>query len=208
MDSNEVPVQDEVDIVDIKELVKGAQNGDTDSFEDIYQVFFPRIYRYILFKVGDVADAEDLTEDVFVKVLESIGSFRWKGHPFSSWLFRIAHNLVVDRLRKRSRQPTEPLENIVEPSHYNLDHQVELRLTIDEVNEAMKSLTQAQRDVITLRLGTGLSLAETAKVVGKKENAVKALQHAGLLKLRRLMTSTAKETLPNESYRVIPGTEG
>ena len=197
--------------IDIKELVKGAQNGDTDSFEGIYQVFFPKIYRYILFKVGEVADAEDLTEDVFVKMLESIRSFRWKGHPFSSWLFRIAHNLVVDRLRKRSRQPTEPLEDIVEASHYNLDHQVELRLTIDEVNEAMKSLTQAQRDVITLRLGTtGLSLAETAKVVGKKENAVKALQHAGILKLRRLLTSTVtvKETLPNESYRGITETEG
>ncbi len=180
--------------VNIEDLVGGAQEGDARSFEGIYQMFFDRIYRYIAFKLGDTAEAEDLTEDVFVKVLESIGSFRWKGHPFSSWLYRIAHNLVVDHLRKRSRRSFVPLEEVAEVSPLDLDQHIETRLSMAQVKEAMQDLTEAQREVISLRFAGGLSLVETAKAVGKGENAVKALQHAGLSKLRKLLAPVEEET--------------
>ena len=202
----EVPVQG--NDTDIRDMVRGAQEGDAASFDGIYQAFFDSIYRYILLKVENVADAEDLTEDVFVKVLESIGSFRWKGYPFSSWIFRIAHNRVVDHVRKRSRQRVEPLEDGVETSGYSIEHQIEIRLTLAQLKEAMKELTQAQRDVISLRLGVGLSIAETANVVGKRGNAVKALQHAGLQKLRRLLEPAVSDTLSRETYEGLSGVEG
>ena len=189
-DDRESPVQD----VSVEELVKGAQEGDVRSFEGIYQMFFDRIYRYVSLKLGNVAEAEDVTEDVFVKVLESIRTFRWKGVPFSSWLFRIAHNLVVDHLRKRSRERVVPLEEVVVTSSFDMDEHVEIKLAMVQVNGAMESLTKAQNEVITLRFAAGLSLSETAKAVGKNENAVKALQHAGLLKLRRILTPVGDDT--------------
>ena len=198
------------DELKVNELVAGAQKGDARAFEGIYELYFTRIYRYLLLKVGDVATAEDLTEDVFVKVLESIRSFQWKGYPFSSWLFRIAHNAVIDHVRKRTRQPAEPLEQAAEsPSReFSVEDQVELKLTMAQVKDAMKHLTQSQRDVVTLRLVAGLSLAETAMAVGKKENAVKALQHAGLLRLRHLMAASEGKALRQPKMGTVPGAEG
>ena len=95
----------------IEELVQRAQGGEDTAFGELYQLFYDKIYRYVYFKTGRSVEAEDITEDVFLRMLESIGSFKWKGPPFSSWLFRIAHNLVVDHFRKKGRQKTTPLED-------------------------------------------------------------------------------------------------
>jgi RNA polymerase sigma-70 factor (ECF subfamily) len=87
----------------VETLVRRAQDSVTTSFTGLYEQFHDKIFRYIYFKTGNPNDAKNITEDVFLRMLESINSFRWKGHPFSSWLFRIAHNLIVDHFRKRSR---------------------------------------------------------------------------------------------------------
>ena len=163
-------------------LVERAQRGDGEAFARLYEENFDRIYRYIALRVGSGADAEDLTAQVFLKAWESIASFRWRGVSFSAWLFRIARNLAIDHLRKEGRKGRLGDEPV-----YHLDPAVvaEKRLTIEQLVIAVEGLTLAQRDVIALRFAAGLSIAETAKVLGKREGAVKALQHSALVALRK-----------------------
>ena len=176
--------------IDVKALVDGAQKGDQASFAALYEHFFDRIYRYVSFKLRDPIEAEDVTGEVFVKMLESIQSFKWQGFPFSSWLFRIAHNLVVDHFRRKNKRPTVYLDEVsqsVGAYSWDVEGFIDRKLTLGEVYGAMAGLTDLQREVITLRFAGELSVAETAEVVGRKANAVKALQHAGLKKLRSLI---------------------
>ena len=184
-----MPVQDNAN-ADVAVLVQLAQQGDTSSFGELYEQFFDRIYRYVSFKTGSASEAEDITGEVFVRMLESIHKFKWQGHPFSSWLFRIAHNLVVDHFRKKGKRSIVSLENTttnVEAAAVDIDSHIDTELSMGEVRNAMVGLTDLQKEVISLRFAAGLSVAETAEAIGKKENAVKALQHAGLKKLRRLL---------------------
>ena len=174
----------------IERLVKGAQEGDAASFAGLYEAFYDKIYRYVMFKTSSNVDAEDITEEVFLRMLESISSFSWKGYPFTSWLFRIAHNLVVDHYRRKGRQKTVALEDasqMVGASSYDIEKGLDLKLSMHQVHDAMTGLSSLQREVITLRFAGGLSLRETAQALGKKENAIKALQHAGIKKLRSLL---------------------
>src|SRR6184192_1712037 len=99
--------------VDLKLLVEQAQQGNRDALEELYLLHFDRIYSYLHMSVGNRHDAEDLTTQVFVKMLESIGKFRWQSAPFSAWLFRIAHNLAMDHFRANKRW--QPEEEVPEP---------------------------------------------------------------------------------------------
>ena len=176
--------------VDVDQLVRRAQDGEGAAFAALYEHFSDAIYRYVSFKTGNPADAEDITGAVFVKMLESIGSFKPRGYPFSSWLYRIAHNLVVDYYRAKGRRKTttlETTENTVGSSQEDLDSYVDVKIAMARVGEAMEDLTDLQREVISLRFAAGLSVNETAKAMNRKENAVKALQHAGIKKLRRTL---------------------
>ena len=178
---------------DVTALVKQAQDGGASAFSALYEHYYDSIFRYVSFRTGNTADAEDITAEVFVRMIESIHRFKWKGYPFSSWLFRIAHNLVVDFYRKKGRRRTVSLENappIIDAAAFDPDARMDIELTMYEVSKAMDCLTELQREAITLRFAAGLSVAETAKAMGKKDNAVKALQHAGLKKLRRELTAT------------------
>ena len=171
-------------------LVRMAQEGDTSSFGELYERFFDQIYRYVSFKTGSPSEAEDITGEVFVRMLESIHKFKWQGHPFSSWLFRIAHNLVVDHFRRKGKRNVVSLANTtinVEAVAVDVDSHIDTEMSMDEVRKAMVGLTVLQKEVISLRFAAGLSVAATAEAVGKKETAVKALQHAGLKKLRRFL---------------------
>ena len=174
----------------IEKLVKDAQKGDAAALADLYERFFDRIYRYVSFKSGSRDEAEDITGDVFVKMLESIHSFKWQGHPFSSWLFRIAHNLIVDYFRRAARKKTVPLEAAaatVGTTPDDINRVVETNLTMAEIRVAMQGLTSLQQEVISLRFAGGLSVSEMATALGKNDNAVKALQHVGLKKLRTIL---------------------
>lgn len=174
----------------IAALVVRAQEGERAAFEALYDHFYGRIYRYLSFKTADAMLAEDLAEEVFLRMLTSIGRYQDRGYPFSSWLFRIAHNLAVDHFRKHGRHRTVSLDDVAaeaRESETDLDSYVQTKLTLREVDEAMKSLTDLQRQVITMRFAGQLSVKETAAAMGRKENAVKALQHAGIKKLRRIL---------------------
>lgn len=168
-------------------LVQSARKGNKEAFAQLYELHFDKIYRYVILRVGNKAEAEDMTQQVFVKAFESINSFRWKGIPFSAWLFRIAHNLVVDYLRKAKKVVTTPLDESSARSDSNPQLLAEQRLDIEQLLSATKRLTRAQREVISLRFAGELSVAEAAKVMGKSEGAVKALQHSAIVALRKTL---------------------
>ena len=170
-----------------QDLVKKAQQGEREAFAQLYENNFGKIYRYCVLKIGNRTEAEDMTQQVFLNALKSIRSFKWKGVSFSAWLFRIAHNLVVDYFRKKSKVTTTPLDDTLPSQGDNPQHIVERNLDIEQLISATVNLTKAQREVISLRFAGELPIAEVAKIMGKSAGAVKALQHSAILALRRTL---------------------
>jgi RNA polymerase sigma-70 factor (ECF subfamily) len=182
-----------------EDLVRRAQRREPEAFGQLYEEHFDRIYRYVLIRVRNQADAEDITQQVFLKALESIGSYRWRGMPFASWLFRIAHNLVVDHWKRMSRQKVEAvapdeIDELAVGSSGDPAALTELNFDVKQLAVACQQLTDGQREIISLRFAGGLSVAESAKVMGKSEGAVKVLQHAALVKLRRILCPADEES--------------
>ena len=171
-------------------LVLEAQKGNPEAFGELYDRHFDRIYKYISFKVWNQLEAEDLTQQVFLKAFESIGSYKCRELPFSSWLYRIAHNQVIDYVRKRNRTVQVPLDETREAGGDSPAEIAEQKIMLEKIKAASEHLTEAQREVISLRFTSELPIAEVAKIMNKNEGAVKALQHSALAALRRL--------LPNE----------
>ncbi len=169
-------------------LVARAKRGDGVAFSELYEANFDRIYRYTALKIGDRMEAEDLTQQVFLNALKSISSFKWQGAPFSAWLYRIAHNQVVDYLRKKGREPSVPLDERASSGGSNDPEKiVEVSFNLEQLALATKKLTGLQNEVITLRFAGGLSTREVAKILGKSEGAVKALQHSAIIALRKTL---------------------
>jgi RNA polymerase sigma-70 factor (ECF subfamily) len=171
-------------------LVEKAQQHDENAFAQLYERYFDKIYRYIVLKIGDRHEAEDMTQQVFLKALKSIESFKWKDVPFSAWLYRIAHNQIVDHLRRNTRRPTAPLEEAVlhaEEPGGGPQAMVETKFELEQLVAATKKLTESQREVIALRFSSELPIAEVSRIMGKSEGAVKALQHSAIAALRRIM---------------------
>ena len=176
-------------------LVHRAQQRDTEAFAQLYENYFDKIYRYVVFKIGNRTEAEDVTQQVFLNALQSISSFKWKGRPFSAWLFRIAHNQIVDYLRKKTRQATTPLDKSPAiSSDSNPQLAIERKLDIEQLILATKRLTKAQQEVISLRFAGELPIAEVAKVMDKSEGAVKALQHSAIVALRKTLVVTNNDS--------------
>ncbi len=173
---------------DEESLVRRAKQRDQEAFTQLYEQHFDRIYRYVALRIGDRIEAEDMTQQVFLHALRSISSFKWKGIPFSAWLFRIAHNQVVDYLRKKAKQATVPLDESRASSDSNPELMTELSLDIEQLLLATKRLTKAQREVIALRFAGELSIAQVAKVMDKSQGAVKALQHSAIVALRKALS--------------------
>ena len=169
--------------------VDRARSGDQQALADIYDWYMPRIYRYAVARLGDQHEAEDLTEEVFLKMLGAIGDFRWREVPFSSWIFRIAHNCVATHFRRVAQRGggTSELSDDMVDEHLDLALAVEERITMEEVRVATLRLPDAQREVIALRFAVGLSIADTAKALGKREGNVKALQHKAVAKLQKML---------------------
>jgi len=175
-------------VQDEESLVRRAQQQDKEAFAQLYEVNFNKIYRYVVIRIGNKTEAEDVAQQVFLNALRSISSFKWKGAPFSAWLFRIAHNLVVDYFRKEKKRATTPLDESLASSDDNPQLMSEHRLDIEQLISATKRLTGAQREVISLRFTSELSIAEVAKIMGKNEGAVKALQHSAIVALRKTLS--------------------
>jgi RNA polymerase sigma-70 factor (ECF subfamily) len=167
-------------------LVERAQRGERAALEELYLIHFDRIYSYLHMSVGSRHDAEDLTTQTFVKMLEAIGRFRWRSVPFSAWLLRIAHNLAIDHFRSRRRwQPEEdPPEP---PGSEESSAEVQALAAIGDASllELMRLLSPEQRQVLTLKFVFRFSNSEAAEILGKTEGAVKSLQHRALSSLQK-----------------------
>jgi len=174
-------------------IVDAAKAGDEAALAELYSLYFPRVYRYILARMGNPYDAEDLTEEVFLRVLDAIERFQWREAPFSAWLFRIAHNAVISQRRKEgARGRSSPLSEALPVDSQGPEEMVANRLTLNEVMKAAETLPEAQRRVINLRFAAGLTVAETAAAMGKGEGNVKVIQHKAIAKLREMLAQRPK----------------
>jgi RNA polymerase sigma-70 factor, ECF subfamily len=170
----------------IRELVELGRQGDRSALEELYLVHFDRIYSYLHMSVGSRHDAEDLTTQTFLKMLEAIGRFQWRSVPFSAWLFRIAHNLAMDHFRASRRwQPEEEIPESVQGEETSAEEQALASLGQTSMLELIERLSPEQRQVLTLKFVFRFSNGETASILGKTEGAVKSLQHRALASLQK-----------------------
>ncbi len=178
---------------DERSLVERAVRRDTQAFALLYDEYVEKIYRYIHYKVGTRTQAEDLTAQVFLRAWESIGKYRSTKHPFAAWLYRIAHNLVVDHYR--TNRAALVLDDLAreEADSTSPEEIAEQRLTSEMVKRAITQLTEDQQEVILLKFIEGYSTAEVAALTGKDQGAVRALQHRALGTLQRIFR---KEAVP------------
>jgi RNA polymerase sigma-70 factor, ECF subfamily len=173
----------------IRGLVERAQRGDRVALEELYLLHFDRIYSYLHMSVGSRHDAEDLTTQTFVKMLEAIGRFQWRSVPFSAWLFRIAHNLAMDHFRANRRwQPEEEVPETVHGEESSAEEQALASLGQTSMMTLIQCLSPEQRQVLTLKFVFRFSNAEAAAILGKTEGAVKSLQHRALASLQKHVT--------------------
>ena len=167
-------------------LVQRAQQGHRDALEELYLIHFDRIYGYLHVSVGNRPDAEDLTTQTFVKMLESIGKFRWQSAPFSAWLFRIAHNLAMDHFRASKRwQPEEEVPEPPPDESTSAEAGALESIGQKSMLELIEDLSAEQRQVLILKFVFNFSNAEAATILGKSEGAIKSLQHRALVSLQK-----------------------
>ena len=181
---------------EMRALVARAQDGDREALEELYLLHFDRIYSYLHMSVGNRHDAEDLTTQTFLKMLESIGKFRWQSAPFSAWLFRIAHNLAMDHFRAARRW--HPEEEVPEPEP---DESTSAEAgALESIGrktmlELIEELSPEQQQVLTLKFVFNFANADVAAILGKSEGAIKSLQHRALVSLQKQLEKR-EETEP------------
>nr|WP_189916222.1 ECF subfamily RNA polymerase sigma factor, BldN family [Kitasatospora xanthocidica] len=178
----------------IMELVERAQAGESDAFGRLYDHYADTVYRYIYYRVGSRATAEDLTSETFLRALRRIGTFTWQGRDFGAWLVTIARNLVADHF-KSSRFRLEVTTGEMLDSNEcerSPEESVLESLSNAALLDAVRRLNPQQQECVTLRFLQGLSVAETARIMGKNEGAIKTLQYRAVRTLARLLPPDAR----------------
>jgi RNA polymerase sigma-70 factor (ECF subfamily) len=186
---SKAPPQEEVRL-----LVERAQRGNREALEELYLLHFDRIYSYLHMSVGNRHDAEDLTTQTFLKMLESIKRFRWQSAPFSAWLFRIAHNLAMDHFRAHRRW--QPEEDVPEPpglAEPSAETEAMQSIGRASMMEMIETLSAEQQQVLTLKFVFNFANAEVATILGKTEGAIKSLQHRALVSLQKKIAQPAAD---------------
>jgi RNA polymerase sigma-70 factor (ECF subfamily) len=175
---------------DVKRLVERAQAGEREALEELYLIHFDRIYSYLHMSVGNRHDAEDLTTQTFLKMLESISRFRWQAAPFSAWLFRIAHNLAMDHFRAARRwQPEEDVPEPVGSEERSAEEEAFQSIGRQSMLRLIEALSPEQQQVLTLKFVFNFTNADVATILGKTEGAIKSLQHRALVSLQKHVTA-------------------
>ncbi|MFH1085047.1 MAG: sigma-70 family RNA polymerase sigma factor [Chloroflexota bacterium] len=172
-------------VSDEPSLLTRALTYDGAALGELYEQYAPKIYTYILYQVGDDRLAEDLTANVFRKMLDAVRASKGWQQSFTSWLYRIAHNVVVDHYRRARNTESLPLDERLASGTDDPVATVERRLSREDIKQALLCLTLDQREVIALKFFEGFSNLETAHVMGKTEGAIKSLQYRALGALRR-----------------------
>jgi RNA polymerase sigma-70 factor, ECF subfamily len=176
------------------ELVERAQAGEAEAFGRLYDQYSDTVYRYIYYRVGGKATAEDLTSETFLRALRRISTFTWQGRDFGAWLVTIARNLVADHFKSsrfRLEVTTGEMLDANEVERSPEDSVLE-SLSNAALLEAVRKLNPQQQECVTLRFLQGLSVAETARVMGKNEGAIKTLQYRAVRTLARLLPDDAR----------------
>lgn len=172
-----------------RELLGRAQKFEERALTRIYTLFNDRVFRFIYYRVQDRPRAEDLTNEVFVRMLESIEKFRPGGEDaalvLTGWIFTIARNLIIDDYRRQRIRTAEPLPEDDQDLADTFD--MDLHLTRADLQTALAKLTEEQQTVLLFRFEEGFTSAQIAKMMGKTEMAIKALQRRGLAAMARLL---------------------
>ena len=161
-------------------LIEAAQK-DAARFGELYENNFERVYAYVVRRVGDRGEAEDLTSEVFHSALAGLSRFEWRGAPFAAWLFKIASNAIIDRGKRVARQPQTAIPELSAQDPLESDDQIELRA---QLYQLVERLPMDQRRVVRMRFSEEKSIKEIASELGRSEGAVKQLQFRALEKLR------------------------
>lgn len=171
-------------------LVDRAKAGDAEAQGALFDQYWPKIVRYAYAHCGNVQDAEDVAAEVFLRMVEAITRFQWRENvPFTAWLFRIARNQVANHYRQRPDALPLPESDTRDPADpHDPQEMVEHQFAMDEVYQAAQALPLLQQEVIRLRFAADLSLADTAKILEKKENNVKQLQHKAIGRMKQILT--------------------
>ncbi|MBK8988529.1 MAG: sigma-70 family RNA polymerase sigma factor [Chloroflexi bacterium] len=167
------------------ELIERAKT-DKEAFGVLYERYQGRIYNYVYYRTGNAADAEDLTARVFMRAMAHIGTYEDKGLPFSAWLYRIAHNLVANWHRDRSRRPLIALDDIAQWHMGDADPEFTAQLSEDQdaLLQAIRRLPAERQEMLILKFVERLPNAEIGEIMGRSEGAIKSLYHRTLLSLR------------------------
>ena len=170
----------------VRRLVDRAQKGDRTALEELYLIHFDRIYSYLHVSVGNKHDAEDLTTQTFLKMLEKIGRFRWQSAPFSAWLFRIAHNLAMDHFRSRRRwQPEAEVPEPLDSEEPSAELEAMQSIGRESMFELIEKLSPEQQQVLILKFVFNFPNGDVANILDKTEGAIKSLQHRALASLQK-----------------------
>lgn len=173
--------------------LKKAQSLDRNTLGGIYDEFQPLLYSYIFRRVGDVDVARDLTTDVFRRFLQAMANGNGPNDQLRAWLYRVAHNIVVDHYRRQEHRQAQPLEESLVSREAAPDAMTEHRLQCEGVRLALIQLTADQQEIIALKFLEGMTNEEAAQITGRSVGAVKALQHRALAALRRHLVSQEEE---------------
>ena len=173
-------------LVNERQLVLEAQAGDSEAFGQLYDAYMERIYRFVYFRVEDQQTAEDITSQVFLKAWSNLDRFQFSRTPYLAWLYTIAHNAVIDHYR--TRKVTTALDDVQlsQPDHSEaVENDIDLTVEMRSVKSALRTLTDDQQKVLTLKFIEGMSNNEIARHLGKREGAIRALQMRGLQALAK-----------------------
>ncbi len=179
MDDTTVPEPEDA------ELIARARAGEVEAFGGLYQRYLRRIYLYIRGRVDDQADAEDLTEQVFVQAFQSLGQYHHRGHPFSAFLYRVAHNLVIDHRRRAASVQLTALEEDMTEAGASLEDQAHNRAESGRLADALKDLPEDYQEIIRLRLLLGMPTDMAAAWMGRSPGASRVLLHRALKSLKQ-----------------------
>jgi RNA polymerase sigma-70 factor (ECF subfamily) len=153
----------------------------------LYEEYYDKLAHYVYVHIGNKEEAEDIAGEVFLKALKSLKSYREQGVPMQGWLFRIAHNLTVDYIRKADKRRTVPMDSVILTGDDNPVDTADKNIEFERITEAMKQLTIEQREVINLRFFGGLTSKEVGDILSKSDGAVREMQRAAIEKIRGIM---------------------
>jgi RNA polymerase sigma-70 factor, ECF subfamily len=181
-----------------QKLIRDAIRGSSSAFGTLYDTYQPMIYRFVLVKVGSREEAEDITHQVFLSAWQNVRTYKHRGHPFSSWLYQIARNQVIDHYRAKKGDLSI---DAVDPEYFatsgSVTAELAAKLEIEKVRHAVEQLKPDYQDVIIMRFIEDISLKETAAIMNKTEGAIKLIQHRAVKELQKIFGVKEYESLQN-----------